>query len=143
MTPNAEYQEYLDSDSWKIRRQNALDMFGNRCTVCNTDEKPLDVHHRTYENFKNELALRDLIVLCRKCHELFETNKRVGPPGDTKYWRAVAGSVAEQVRQAWDSEVQTGDYNWCAVNSSHWGPVIAVEPNHKAVILTTMIMFGK
>jgi 5-methylcytosine-specific restriction endonuclease McrA len=43
--------------------------------VCNEEAskgKPLDVHHRTYERRGAEKA-EDVIVLCRRCHELFHT----------------------------------------------------------------------
>ena len=43
---------------------------GFRCQVCNSPKKPLDVHHRTYANFRHEQP-GDLTVLCRRCHEFF------------------------------------------------------------------------
>ena len=71
------YSEYLKTEGWKGRRLKALDRAGNRCQVCNSAERP-EVHHRTYERLGHERAA-DLVVLCRKCHQLFHDN------GELKY----------------------------------------------------------
>jgi len=44
------------------------------CVLCNHDgsEYPLQIHHRTYERYGNE-ELRDLCLLCTRCHD-FVTN---------------------------------------------------------------------
>ena len=63
------FEEYLKTPEWKTRRSRALIRAGNRCQVCtNTDR--LEVHHRSYERFGDEL-LEDLVVMCRKCHQHF------------------------------------------------------------------------
>lgn len=64
------YREYLLTPEWKERRQRHLKSAGYRCQVCNSDDKMLDVHHRTYERRGEEL-FKDLIVLCRTCHGIF------------------------------------------------------------------------
>ncbi len=61
------YEEYLKTPEWKVKRSRARIMAGNRCQVCGTTEKPLDVHHNTYERLGDELLV-DLVVLCHKCH---------------------------------------------------------------------------
>lgn len=64
-----EYSEYLSSDKWKIRRQEAIDASGGKCQLCgNYDE--LIVHHNSYINLGNELPT-DLIALCHRCHDCF------------------------------------------------------------------------
>ena len=66
---------YLRTNHWQHRRLMALRRAGWRCQVCNEEAskgKPLDVHHRTYERRGAEKA-EDVIVLCRRCHELFHT----------------------------------------------------------------------
>ena len=68
------YDAYIASDAWRENRKPALEYAEHRCQVCNTD-KHLDVHHRTYERLGNEKP-NDLTVLCRSCHELFETSGR-------------------------------------------------------------------
>lgn len=51
-------------------RRWALERAEKRCQVCNTDERTLHVHHRTYERVGAELPT-DLIVLCDACHGVF------------------------------------------------------------------------
>lgn len=63
------YAEYLRSPHWQEVRKEALKRANYRCQVCNAD-KPLDVHHRTYERLGSELDA-DVIALCRDCHNLF------------------------------------------------------------------------
>ena len=65
-----DYHEYIKSDEWKIRRSMALADARFRCRLCNSKEKTLHVHHRTYENLGNE-TLADLTVLCEVCHSKF------------------------------------------------------------------------
>lgn len=68
------YQDYLQSDSWKWKRQMILDQF-RTCQICNSAVN-LEVHHRTYERLGNE-QLEDLTLLCSKCHELFHSKKKI------------------------------------------------------------------
>jgi hypothetical protein len=69
------YYEYIQSAEWKRKADAAKKRAGYRCQVCNCKSKRLDAHHRTYERLGNERP-EDITVLCHKCHELYETNKR-------------------------------------------------------------------
>lgn len=60
------YEDYLNSPEWKSFRLKALDHFGNKCGLCDSDGR-LDLHHKTYKNFMKE-TFADVIPLCRKCH---------------------------------------------------------------------------
>ena len=62
---------------WNTRALAAKKRAGWRCQVCNKHKNQtiLDAHHRTYERLGWELP-SDITVLCRDCHELFESNKR-------------------------------------------------------------------
>ncbi len=64
--PNKEYKDYLDSYKWKKIRKKAIKTYES-CVLCGS-ENDMEVHHRTYANFKNESITRDLIVLCSRCH---------------------------------------------------------------------------
>lgn len=64
------YSDYLKTDHWREIREVALNNAGHRCQLCNTDQKTLHVHHRTYERRGFEW-LSDLIVLCASCHATF------------------------------------------------------------------------
>lgn len=70
------YQEYLQTPEWQERRQRHLKSAGYRCQVCNQAKGPLDVHHRTYERRGDEYY-KDLLLLCRTCHEIFHTTGRL------------------------------------------------------------------
>lgn len=63
------YKEYLETDEWKLKRKDALIRANYKCQLCN-QSGALNVHHRTYERRGNEL-IKDLIVLCSKCHSKF------------------------------------------------------------------------
>jgi len=65
--PNAKYAEYLESDHWKKRRQQFLELWDFACCLCFSD-KHLEVHHRTYARLYSEKDT-DCLVLCRKCHK--------------------------------------------------------------------------
>lgn len=64
-----EYKEYLKSKHWQNTRLKALEVAGYKCQLCSSKDS-LNVHHNTYENKGNE-DLKDLVVLCRKCHAKF------------------------------------------------------------------------
>lgn len=63
------YEEYLQSDTWKWKRQAALRHFDNQCCLCGSPRE-LNVHHKTYANVFAEKQ-EDLTVLCRDCHARF------------------------------------------------------------------------
>lgn len=64
------YHEYLKTPEWQARRLEHLRSVNFRCQVCNRNDLPLHVHHRTYEH-RGEERFKDLIVLCEQCHKLF------------------------------------------------------------------------
>lgn len=59
------YQDYLDSDAWKTRRQHVLARSQNRCERCGAAAEV--VHHLSYEHMGHE-PLTDLMALCYLCH---------------------------------------------------------------------------
>jgi 5-methylcytosine-specific restriction endonuclease McrA len=70
------YKEYLTTPEWQETRKAQLKRANYRCQVCNSNEKSLNVHHRTYEN-RGEETYKDLIVLCQDCHETFHSNGKI------------------------------------------------------------------
>ena len=68
------YRDYLQSEEWRARRTRHLEYAGSRCQLCNSDEQPLHVHHRTYERRGFERSA-DLVVLCAECHEAFHKTR--------------------------------------------------------------------
>ena len=67
-----DYHTYLDSPEWKERSALAKARAGYRCQVCDSPDR-LETHHRTYERIGREDD-GDLVVLCHRCHSLFEDN---------------------------------------------------------------------
>lgn len=61
-----DYVEYMNSEEWHKKRKGAIESTGGCCEVC-SDEAELHVHHRNYENWRNE-GTADLVVLCQWCH---------------------------------------------------------------------------
>jgi len=66
-TRDADYEEYINSDAWRGKRESAFDKYGRICQKCQATNF-LDVHHLTYTNFKHE-QLEDLRIVCRPCHQ--------------------------------------------------------------------------
>jgi len=60
------YDNYLSSKAWQIKRDLILKMWGYRCALCDSSTA-LQVHHRKYKNLGDERWL-DLIPLCKDCH---------------------------------------------------------------------------
>ena len=69
-----EYQQYLRSPGWKLRRQVALDRAGGFCEDCAVRSN-FDVHHKTYKRKGNERP-EDLVAVCRQCHKARHEGER-------------------------------------------------------------------
>jgi predicted HNH restriction endonuclease len=60
------YEEYLNSVDWKGKRNRIIAKYNFKCVLC---FKPAEVvHHLTYKRIYQEDE-RDLIPLCKSCHE--------------------------------------------------------------------------
>ena len=65
-TEQIAHREYLKSATWKDIRERVLSRDRNKCVKCGNPGS--DVHHKTYKRWGNEKT-KDLITLCRVCHE--------------------------------------------------------------------------
>lgn len=83
MFSKEEYQQYINSPTWKQKRAAALERAQHRCQVCGFSKwsRKLEVHHLTYERFQRERP-EDLMVVCVQCHE--EEDKRRAERGKQK-----------------------------------------------------------
>ncbi|WP_195926728.1 HNH endonuclease [Sarcina ventriculi] len=70
----AEYENYIHSNAWRKRRQQALYAGHNRCAMCGATTS-LQVHHLTYKHLGHELD-SELMVLCTSCHHKVHAQKR-------------------------------------------------------------------
>jgi len=79
-----DYNEYIKSDAWRLKRSERLAIGNHKCAYCCT-RKRIQVHHLTYERIGNEL-MEDLVPLCETHHAKIERiiksgkMKRTGHP---------------------------------------------------------------
>jgi 5-methylcytosine-specific restriction endonuclease McrA len=69
-----EYNQYLNSDKWKLKRKKVLERDNYLCQACLTN-KAEEIHHLTYENIYDE-PLYQLISVCKRCHDKIEAKKQ-------------------------------------------------------------------
>jgi len=62
------FAEYRLQPEWRARRVQALTRARYKCQMGSNHDAPLDVHHRSYDNYGCERP-EDLVVLCRSCHQ--------------------------------------------------------------------------
>lgn len=59
------YTKYMQTQTWKLKRERALIRSNFKCELCGFDAS--EVHHLTYERLGDE-SVDDLQALCFKCH---------------------------------------------------------------------------
>lgn len=62
------YAAYLNTDTWRALRAEALRRDGHRCRLCNAAWS-LEVHHRYYPELLGTETPDALTTLCHRCHE--------------------------------------------------------------------------
>jgi hypothetical protein len=62
------YDAYLVSLRWALLRVNALTKVNYKCVACESTDT-LQLHHRHYQTLGEE-SLDDVVILCKKCHDL-------------------------------------------------------------------------
>jgi hypothetical protein len=62
-----QYENYLQSPQWKIKRAKVLKRANGTCEGCG-ENKAVEVHHLTYDRIYNEM-LFDLVAVCKSCHD--------------------------------------------------------------------------
>jgi hypothetical protein len=63
------YEHYLQTPEWQATRAEVLARSDDHCALEETHTEHLDVHHISLERLGAEEP-RDLVVLCRACHQL-------------------------------------------------------------------------
>lgn len=84
MTHSDEYLNYLESEEWKIRREEILERDNHTCVLCNGPAE--QVHHKTYAHLGNEYD-EELVSVCKACHPLADEMR----PATTRYLARVNG----------------------------------------------------
>jgi len=62
------YDAYLVSLRWALLRVKALTKVNYKCVACESTDT-LQLHHRHYQTLGEE-SLDDVVILCKKCHDL-------------------------------------------------------------------------
>lgn len=74
----AEYNEYLRTPVWHAKRKKVMERAGGMCEGCGNRWAD-QVHHLTYETYnqyKGEEFLFELVALCVSCHERLHEIRR-------------------------------------------------------------------
>lgn len=78
---NREYQEYLKTPQWERTAEIAKVLANQRCQICNHEGPAgLEAHHRSYRHIMTPSEFLDLVVLCGRCHALYEKYQRMLQP---------------------------------------------------------------
>lgn len=73
------YADYIRSKAWQqVRRRFWASRLPKECYCYGWLDGPKDLHHRTYKNLGRE-NLRDLVPLCRDCHDRVHEMARYRP----------------------------------------------------------------
>jgi len=67
--------DYYNSPEWAAKRNERLRIDGYKCARCGFT-RALEVHHINYNRIFAEDVSRDLITLCKKCHNEIEKQKQ-------------------------------------------------------------------
>jgi len=98
MGNSQQYQEYLKSEQWQIKRSVALQQAEFMCEHCG-DTSKLEVHHKTYERLYKE-RLADLEVLCSRCHERAD-RERDAQTTIRQRWKAIDTFMSKKYDEDW------------------------------------------
>lgn len=78
-----QYNEYLQSEKWRQKREKVFARANGLCEGCR-DKKPTQVHHLTYEHVRDEF-LFELAAVCDDCHERLHPKNATTKMEDLEY----------------------------------------------------------
>lgn len=81
---HAEYQAYLASREWAVKREAVRRRAGNRCERCRRHKMDA-CHHLTYERVGGAERLSDLQAICDPCHEYLSGKCSIDPAAQSSY----------------------------------------------------------
>lgn len=87
------YSEYLKTPEWLIF-SHAVKRVIRKCQLCGIKNRPLQVHHNNYGNRGEEIFL-DIVVLCDRCHYLYELTIARTIVSETNYPRLIPHEAHE------------------------------------------------
>jgi len=78
------YDEYLQSDTWKMLRKQRLEIDRCECVLCGKNAE--HVHHRRYPNELGTETINDLVSLCSRCHKIYHEHQQRDHPEMQHCW---------------------------------------------------------
>lgn len=125
-----EYADYLRSARWKAIRQAKIKAVG-ACERCGRLKwvTRLEVHHKTYENFKQERPA-DLEVLCPACHATADQERKIQAQADK-----LAKKQGSSLARGFERWMDKGNVpNWRRLNDNrlraYWKSFLEVISQH-------------
>lgn len=73
-SPSMGYNEYIKSEEWKKKRIYALKAAKYKCQRCGKAGR-LEVHHIDYDSSLYHERLKDVEVLCLRCHPIADAER--------------------------------------------------------------------
>ena len=84
-----EYEKYINSNEWRIKRQKRLEIDKYQCRLCGETGETyrLEVHHKpeSYARIPNESVEDDLTTVCARCHDAITDIIRRDRYGNREY----------------------------------------------------------
>jgi hypothetical protein len=98
------HRKYLQSSKWQEIRTAALNHYGKTCNKCG--DYATDVHHLRYPDVQGEEELKDLMVLCRSCHDAIHGIQRSSLYNEKVHVRSLYGYLTEKQKEIISSKLQ-------------------------------------
>lgn len=119
-----DYQRYLASREWALKREAVRERSGSRCEHCFRGPQQA-VHHLTYERIGRE-QMTDLMAVCNPCHEWLSGKIEYNP---LNQWAIVSESwnhhhlIIPLVSMDIPFEVECRESGclWCGYIYPNWG----------------------
>lgn len=97
MTHSAEYTARIHSTAWRALCYRLYKQRGRVCQRCGRDDRPLQVHHLTYDHLGHEREYELKIVCADECHQR-EDAERVEREARRIAQRGMAWATLEDVQ---------------------------------------------
>lgn len=100
------HRAYLQSATWQDKRKLVLERDHHKCQFCGNPG--YDVHHKTYKHWGDE-PLKDLITLCRSCHDTWHLTQKGNQKSTAIGTRAIWGYLTKSQKETLNSRFNLQD----------------------------------
>lgn len=101
--------DYLQTQEWKEQRGRILRRDAHTCQICGKSGSGMNVHHICYRHPLSDVSDRDLVTLCRDCHQAIHSiQSRMNDFADTEMKRQKVEwgvKMAEEINRAFPSGI--------------------------------------